>query len=143
MPSFGKVSLLIVEDDANIRFLLQTAAQRSGRFEPIRSAGDGQSALDILQTGDASDLPALIVTDLSMPRMTGLELVRSVKNDARLRNIPIAVVTSSDIPNDRDMALSAGACSFVHKPYGVEALMRVLVEILDSCGERAETANSA
>jgi CheY-like chemotaxis protein len=131
-----------VEDDANIRFLLQAAAIRSGRFEPIKSAGDGQSALEILQGHEDGELPALIVTDLSMPRMSGLELLRSVKRDARLRSIPVAIVTSSDIPNDRDTALGAGACTFVPKPHGVEALTRVLVTIVDSCGERAAAATA-
>ncbi len=113
MPRSGKVALLIVEDDPNIRFLLEAAAHRCGSFEPITSAADGQAALEQLQSADSSALPALIVTDLSMPRLTGLELVRAVKSDERTRNIPIAIITSSDAPQHRDLVLAAGACSFV------------------------------
>jgi CheY-like chemotaxis protein len=142
MPHSGKVRLLIVEDDANIRFLLETAAQRSDRFEAITATVDGQAALDLLRASDASSLPSLIVSDLSMPRMTGLELLRRVKSDRRMRTIPVAIITSSDAPKDRDLALGAGACSFVHKPCGVDALTRALVTIVDSCGEAAGATSS-
>jgi CheY-like chemotaxis protein len=139
----AKVSLMIVEDDANIRFLMETSARRSGLFEPICAAVDGQEALEHLRARDTSTLPALIVTDLSMPRLTGLDLVRAIKSDERLRNIPVAVITSSNIPNDRDLALAAGAFSFVHKPYGVDALTQVLTSMCESCGEAARTATPA
>lgn len=131
----GKLALMIVEDDANIRMLLENAATRSGLFEPIATACDGQMAWEALTAAEASSLPALIVTDLSMPRMTGLELVRAVKSDERMRGIPVAIVTSSDVPNDRELALSAGAFAFVAKPFGLEALTRTLVAIRESCGE--------
>lgn len=140
MPHSGKVSLLIVEDDANLRYLLETAARRAGLFEPVISAKDGQAALEILQASAGTELPAMIVTDLSMPRMTGLELLRALKSDLRTRSIPVAIITSSDLPNDRDLALEAGACSFVHKPYGLDALARALVAIRECCGEAAGTA---
>jgi CheY-like chemotaxis protein len=142
MPHSGKVALLIVEDDSNIRYLLEVAAQRSDLFDPIRSAPDGQAALDLLQASDTADLPVIIVTDLSMPRVTGLELLRALKNDVRLRSIPAAVISSSDVPNDRELALQAGACSFVHKPYGVDSLMRVLIDIRESCVATAGAPSS-
>ena len=139
MPLSGRVSLLIVEDDANLRYLLETAARRTGLFEPVVSAKDGQAALEILQNSAETEMPAMIVTDLSMPRMTGLELLRALKSELRTRSIPVAVITSSDLPNDRDLALEAGACSFVRKPYGLDALASALVAMRESC-EAAETA---
>ena len=142
MPRSGKVALLIVEDDTNIRYFLEIAAQRAELFDPIRSANDGQAALEILRASESSELPAIIVTDLSMPRMTGLELLRALKSDARTRNIPVAVITSSDVPHDRELALQAGACSFVPKPYGIDALTRVLIEIRESCGAIAAPSSA-
>ena len=134
---------MIVEDDANIRFLLETAAQRAGIFDPIQSADNGQTAWDGLCAAEASHLPDLIVSDLSMPYMTGLALVHAVKGNDRTRSIPIAIITSSDTPSDRDVALAAGACSFVAKPYGVDALTRALIHIRESCVEVASAAASA
>ena len=140
MPRFGKLSLLMVEDDANVRFLLDVAARRAELFDPIVLVNDGRAALERLQSSDGPDLPGLIVTDLSMPRMSGLELLKAVKADERLRHIPVAIITSSDLINDRSLALAGGACSFVHKPYGVDALVRALTAIRESCGVAAGTA---
>lgn len=127
-----KVALMIVEDDSHIRFLLETAARRTGLFDPIHSTDNGLSAWNALRNAKAADLPALIVTDLNMPQMTGLELVRVVKGDGLTRHIPIAIITSSDAPDYRDHAISAGACSFMRKPFGIEALSRALVMIRES-----------
>jgi CheY-like chemotaxis protein len=95
----------------------------------------------VLTATDSARLPDLIVTDLSMPHMTGLELVRAVKSDARMRNIPVAIITSSDTPSDRDVAISAGACSFVAKPFGVDALTRALIGIREACVEVTSAAS--
>jgi CheY-like chemotaxis protein len=135
MPHPGKVPLMIVEDDANIRYLMQVAALRSGYFDPITLAADGREALEIIRASDATQLPGLIVSDLCMPHMTGLELLRTLKRDAQLHVIPVAIITSSDAPDDRDLALAAGACSFVPKPYGVEALISAFVALRETCGD--------
>ena len=134
-----KLSLLIVEDDRNIRFLMEVAAQRSGLFEPILSCDDGTTALDALQSMQATELPDMVVSDLSMPKMTGVELVHAMKRDPRLRRIPVAIITSSNVPNDRELAFAAGVCAFVAKPYGVEALMHALMSLRESCIEAAAT----
>jgi CheY-like chemotaxis protein len=133
MPLDEKVSFMIVEDDANIRYLLEAAADRLGLFSTITTAPNGHAALDTLHQLEPSALPACIATDLSMPRMNGIELIRALKADATLRHIPIAVITSSDVPNDRADAFAAGACAFLPKPQGLEALKTALMSIYDSC----------
>lgn len=136
MPSEEIISLFIVEDDANIRYLLEVAAQRAGGFDPVRVAPDGQAAWEMLQQTDAPSLPDLIITDLSMPRLNGLDLVRRLKADAHLHSIPVAILTSSNQAHDREDALLAGACAFFPKPQGLEALRRVLAELRDTCAHR-------
>ena len=142
MPLPSKVPLLIVEDDANVRVLLEAAAQRSQLFEPIMQAADGQAAFEMLHLLSTAELPGLIVSDLSMPRMSGLELLRSIKADERLRHINVGIITSSDVPNDRELAMAGGACSFVHKPHGLETLVRALISIHASCAANAGATNS-
>jgi CheY-like chemotaxis protein len=137
MSTDAKLSLLIAEDDHNLRYLMEAAARHAGGFDPILTAADGQAALEVIRNGTVH--PDLIVTDLSMPRMTGIELIRALKQDPATRSIPVAVVTSSDIVNDREDALIAGAQSFWPKPHGFEALIALLKGIRDSC--RALTAN--
>jgi CheY-like chemotaxis protein len=129
MPHPGKISLLIVEDDANIRYLMQTAAEHAGAFEPIWTEADGQAALESLRRCTASSLPTMIVSDLMMPRMTGLQLLQKIKNDPALRHIPVAIITSSNVPHDREEALASGACAFVEKPHGLVALTEALLAL--------------
>jgi CheY-like chemotaxis protein len=143
MPASGKVPILIVEDDATIRFLLQTAAQRCGLFEPVVTAADGQAALEMLHANAPGNLAAIVLTDLNMPRMTGHELLRAIKADPVLRPLPVAVITSSDLPEDRELALAEGACLFVIKPYGIDALMKIFAALRETCREVAATATHA
>ncbi|HUR59063.1 MAG TPA: response regulator [Opitutaceae bacterium] len=137
MSTDAKIALLIAEDDQNLRTLMEAAARHAGGFDPIVTAPDGQAALDAVRNGAVH--PDLIVTDLSMPRMTGIELIRALKRDPATRAIPVAVVTSSDIANDREDALVAGAQSFWAKPHGFDALIALLNGIRESC--RALTAH--
>ena len=128
----AKHSLLIAEDDPNIRFLMEVAANRTGAFRRVESVVDGQAALDALRQRPPADYPDLLVSDLSMPRMDGLSLIRELKRDPNTRRIPIAIITSSNVPNDRRDAMAAGACAFVEKPYGIDALTQVLEALRES-----------
>ena len=134
MTTERTLSLVIAEDDQNLRYLLEAAAARAGGFGPIVSTPDGQAALDVIR-GSGPRYPEFIVTDLSMPRMTGLDLIRALKRDPDTRRIPVAVVTSSDIPNDREDALAAGACAFLPKAHGFDALTKMFTELRAMCTE--------
>lgn len=140
MSECGKSSLLIADDDPQIRYLMETAAERSGRFGRVEMAPDGESALILLRQRDQADYPDLIVSDLCMPRMDGIALIRELKRDPNLRRIPIAIVTSSNIPNDREDALAAGACAFIEKPQGLDALARMLDSLRGCCSTAPSVA---
>lgn len=118
-----------------MRYIIEAAAKRAGCFTRIASVGDGEAALRAIRGAAPAEYPDLIVSDLSMPRMTGLELIRALKADEATRSIPIAIITSSDEPHDRDDALAAGACRFEPKPHGLEALANLLAQIRTSCRE--------
>ncbi len=133
MTDQGTFSLLIAEDDPHIRELLEIAASRIGGFSRIQSAEDGLAALELLRNSKSTDYPDLLVSDLCMPRLDGLSLIRELKQDPAMRRIPIAIITSSNIPHDRRDALAAGAYAFVEKPQGIEALAQVLATLRDSC----------
>jgi CheY-like chemotaxis protein len=135
MSQAAKAPLLIVEDDERMRVLAEVAARRAGVFSSITLVADGQVALDWLRERQAGDLPGLIVSDLSMPRLDGLELIRAVKGNPATRQIPVAIITSSDQPNDRAVALAAGACRFEAKPLGLDALAELLRTLHQTCGE--------
>ncbi len=115
---------------------MEIAAGRAGGFSRIELAPDGQVALDLVRSRSYADYPDLLISDLAMPRLDGLNLIRALKRDPQTRRIPIAIVTSSDIPNDRRDALAAGAYAFIEKPQGLEALTHVLETLRDSCPHR-------
>ncbi len=129
MRANDKISLLIVEDDATIRFLEEAAAQRSGVFSRITTLGDGEAALAWLKVQPLHELPQLIISDLAMPRLSGIGLARALKADGDFQDIPLAIITSSDAPNDREDALAAGAFEFRSKPMRFDDFVRVMTEI--------------
>lgn len=130
-----KISILIVDDDTNIRYLLETATTRDGGFEIVAALEDGAVALEWLNRQETEELPDFVLTDLSMPRLTGLDLVKAMKANERLRQIPVAIITSSNIPNDREDAYAAGVCEFIQKPHGLDALTKVMAGLRTKCAE--------
>jgi CheY-like chemotaxis protein len=133
-------NLLIVEDDDRLRELLQAAAAKCGRFGIIDAVQDGSLALEhvrmAIQEG-GSNAPDFVLTDLSMPVMDGVELIRALKTDRRTAHIPVAVITSSNRPNDREDATAAGCCAFFNKPVRFDDMLLLVRSIPSICGESA------
>ena len=102
--------ILLVDDDQILLQLGSTALSRVGFHVDI--ATDGQHAFDLLSL-TAYDL---VITDLQMPRVDGLELIRRIRSDAATKDLPVIVITGLDIADALDNAYSAGATSFVTKP---------------------------
>jgi CheY-like chemotaxis protein len=124
---------LIVDDDPRVRELAEFAAKTAGVFSTVEVASDGASALERLRARDG-DLPDAILTDLSMPRVDGLDLVRELQRDPRTRKIPVVMFSSSNLPNDHERALAAGCRAFFVKPpslHGLTNLLRSVRGILD------------
>jgi len=110
--------LLFVDDDRDDVELTMQGFRQMGFEHEIVIARDGKEALDMLCADcDAGrPLPAAILTDIKMPRMDGLELLRRVKGDARLRGIPVVILTSSGYEVDLDEAMRLGAGRYLRKP---------------------------
>ncbi len=109
--------IVVAEDSATQAELLRQSLVEEG-FE-VTVAHDGADALEAARR----ILPALIVTDIVMPRMNGYELCRAVKADARLRDIPVMIVTSLRDIDDIFMALESGADTLVRKPFDTPTLV--------------------
>src|SRR5260221_7915617 len=106
--------ILVVDDETQITRVLKTTLTAQG-YE-VRTASDGESALDL-----AVDwLPDLIVTDLSMPRMTGIELCRAVRERSQ---VPIIVLSVRGEEKSKVDALDAGADDYITKPFSVNELL--------------------
>jgi two-component system, response regulator len=111
--------VLLVEDDQDHAFLVRRAlADLADVAVTVEVAGDGEQALERLARGRFAPggLPQLVLLDLKMPRMDGLEVLRRIRADEAARELPVVVLTSSENQEDREEALRAGATWFVCKP---------------------------
>jgi two-component system KDP operon response regulator KdpE len=106
--------VLVVDDEVGIRKVVRDALERAGH--QVESAADGVAALDLLEEQGVD----LVVTDLSMPKMSGLELVRRIREKS---GIPILVLTVRQEEREKVRLLDAGADDYVTKPFGVAELV--------------------
>lgn len=124
--------ILYVEDDDDDITLMLVFLKTLGLGSRIESARNGIEALDYLaraSRGEAA-LPALILADIKMPRMDGLELLARVRGDTLLDGIPFMVLTTSGDMRDRSEADRLGADSYRQKPTGKTAYLELGAEIL-------------
>jgi two-component system, OmpR family, KDP operon response regulator KdpE len=112
--SEGKGNILVVDDEPQITRVLKTTLSAKGYG--IRTAGDGEQALREFQSWN----PDLIITDLRMPRMDGLELCRRVRSQSR---VPIIVLSVKGEEANKIEALDAGADDYVTKPFSINELL--------------------
>jgi two-component system response regulator len=110
-------TVLLVEDNTDDEQLTLRAMRQSEIPNIIRVARDGAEAIDHIFGDQAgSRLPDLIILDLKLPKLSGLEVLQRIRSDEKTRVLPIVILTSSD--EDRDIAesYSAGANSYIRKP---------------------------
>lgn len=118
--------ILIVEDDVRNVYSLTSILEPRGAIVEI--ARNGQEALEALdrQGVDGSDPIALVLMDVMMPVMDGLEATRRIRLDPRWSKLPIIMLTAKAMPDDQDSCLSAGANDYMAKPLDVEKLLSLV-----------------
>jgi CheY-like chemotaxis protein len=115
-------SLLLVEDNDQDEKLILRVLRKVNLANQVDVVRDGQQALDYFAgVGDyahraGAGLPAVVLLDLSLPRVNGLEVLRRLRAEERTRLLPIVILTSSDDERDRLRSYLDGANSFVRKP---------------------------
>jgi CheY-like chemotaxis protein len=124
MPPDGPI--LIVEDIPYLLELLQVTLKFKGYT--VITARDGDEALSIMET----DRPALILTDVLMPKLDGFAFAQRVRSNPKTQDIPIIFVSATYIsPEDKEFALSLGAVRFLEKPVEAEELLLTVAEVLN------------
>lgn len=115
-------AIFLIEDNDDDADLAARAFQRARIVNPIRRARDGVEALDYLfgrnkhEGRDLSDVPAVILLDLNLPKVSGLEVLKAIRADERTRRLPVVILTSSNLERDRLGAYDQFANSYVVKP---------------------------
>lgn len=107
-------AILLIEDNAFDAKVFRHALQDAGVELPVTVASDGVRALELLRQ-DPVDAYVLIVTDLKMPRMGGIELLRTIRSTPSIARLPVFVVTTSSLPSDHDEALELGIEGYIRK----------------------------
>jgi CheY-like chemotaxis protein len=120
-------AILIVEDNPQDELLMLRALRRANLANRIDVVRDGQQALDYLfATGEyatrSEAMPAVVLLDIGLPRLSGLQVLARLRDDPRTRLLPVVILTSSDEEQDRLKSYESGANSFVRKPLEFAAL---------------------
>lgn len=129
------VDILLVEDNANDAELAKRALQKKNLANSITWVKDGAEANDFLfckgqyEGRDIHDKPRVVLLDLKLPKVDGLEVLKAVKADDRLKTIPVVVLTSSQEESDLVNSYNLGANSFIVKPVDFDNFTNAISEI--------------
>jgi CheY-like chemotaxis protein len=110
------LNILLVEDDEVDVMNVRRAFKKNNICNPLWVAGNGLDALEMLRAGDMPRERRLVLLDLNMPRMNGIEFLRELRADPELRPVPVVVLTTSDDERDRVEAYNLNVAGYILKP---------------------------
>lgn len=128
-PGAQTLTILIAEDDDGHAELIQEHLQEAGVTNPIIRFRDGQEVMNYLAPPCGCpdwDRPYLLLLDINMPRLDGVEVLRRLKGDPLTRKIPIIMLTTTDDPQEVDTCYRLGCNFYITKPMGFEAFSETL-----------------
>lgn len=139
------VRILVVEDNEDhLFFIVRALREVSNDTLIVDSVGDGADALDFIHrrgSFEGQPRPHLILLDLKMPRVGGLEVLANLKEDPELRSIPIAVLSSSDRREDVDESYRRGTNTYIVKPTSLAGMREGMQAVSDFWTEVAALPN--
>jgi two-component system response regulator len=119
--------VLIVEDNPDDLELALHALRKSDFANRVEVARDGAEALDMLKA--STELPKVILLDVKLPLVDGIEVLRELKADARTRRVPVVMMTSSAEDRDLAAAYELGANSYIVKPVDIDQFYRAVQQV--------------
>lgn len=124
------VEILLVEDNAHDAELTLRALKQRNLANRVHVCRDGAEAMDFFDgASEATVTPKVILLDLKLPKVDGLEVLQRLKSSARTRTIPVVVLTSSREEPDIEKAYALGANSYIVKPVDFEAFARAVSDV--------------
>ncbi len=127
MASEPALDVLIVDDSAAVRRILQRVLRQTNlNFGEIKEAADGAQAIEILERRTFS----LILSDINMPRMDGLQLLAHIRRTAGLKGLPVIMITTENTQRRVMEAVQLGATAYVRKPFTADQIREKLAGIL-------------
>lgn len=134
MKNYSEIEILLVEDNPNDVELTLRALKKRGLANKVFAVSDGEEALEyIFSTGRYADRginipPKVVLLDLKLPKINGLEVLKKIKSDDRTKSIPVVVLTSSQESIDLQECYKLGVNSYIQKPVDFDKFVEVLSE---------------
>ncbi len=130
MLKVRKDAILLVEDNPDDELLTIRALKRTKIVNEIVVAHDGEEALQYLHAENSgNDLPVMVLLDLKMPKLSGLEVLRAIRSNARTQTLPVVVFTSSNEEKDIVESYNLGANGYVRKPVSFDEFTQAVQRV--------------
>lgn len=124
MPADPNMKILVVDDMMTMRRIVKSVLKQLG-FTNVDEAENGQEALQKLR----ADTYGLVVSDWNMPIMTGIDMLRAIRSDKKLKTIPVLMVTAEAQQSNLVEAVQAGVSNYIVKPFTAETMQEKIGEI--------------
>jgi CheY-like chemotaxis protein len=125
---FANKPLLVIEDDQVDVMTIKRALKEIHVVNPVIHMENGEDAIAYLREG-SNEQPSIILLDLNMPVMSGIEFLQVVKNDAELRKFPVIVLTTSEEQQDKLQSFNLGVAGYMAKPVDYRQFVEVMRSI--------------
>jgi CheY-like chemotaxis protein len=123
------LNILLVEDDTVDVTNVRRAFERNKILNPLYVAGDGVAALELLRSSAMPETRRLILLDINMPRMNGIEFLREIRADPTLARTPVVVLTTSNDEQDRVEAYNLNVAGYLLKPVTFNNFVNVMAAL--------------
>ncbi|MCX6674098.1 MAG: response regulator [Methanothrix sp.] len=124
-----EIKILLVEDNLEDAAVTKRVLKHNKLNNGLVIAASGKEALAALQNITKADLPQLILLDINLPDISGIDLLTRIKKDKNLSNIPVVILTGSNVDQDIQKSYDLGADSYLVKPISNDALMLVIEKL--------------
>lgn len=123
----NSANILVVEDNVDDSFMLTRQLKMAHIDDRTKIIEDGNVALNFLL--NAVETPLAIFLDLHLPGLSGIELLRKVREDSRLKSVPVIIMTGSSDPKDLSECTQLGVTAFLQKPVGISTFVRTVAPL--------------
>lgn len=125
------LNLLLIEDDQVDVMNVQRAFKKNNIENPLFIAGNGVDALTLLHSNKITPLPKIIILDINMPKMNGIEFLKEIRNDPELKSLSVYIMTTSSYDSDIIEAHKLNVAGYILKPLSFEKFTEVIKHLSD------------